>query len=137
MHRLTALVLSLLMLTGGLVPGNDLGALAKLPELARHYRYHHSAAGGRLSAGEFLAAHYGPGRPRHFGGTAAAWHQHDHQQLPLHDGHVSTWVGFVLTSPLRVSWPRPLAGSLPAFGAAPAPRYRFALGAGLLQPPRA
>lgn len=137
MQRLTASFLSLLMFVGSFVPRNDLGELAKLPGLVQHYRYHHSAAGGGLSVGQFLAEHYGADEPRHFGDTFAAWHHHDHHSLPLHDVRPSNWVGFVLTQPVRVGQPAASVWAKPTFKAACASQYQFGLGAGLLQPPRA
>lgn len=137
MKRLAACCLSLLMLVGGLVPNNDLSELAKLPDLMQHYRYHHSAAGGALTFGEFLADHYGAGEKQHFGCTFSAWHQQDHHNLPLHNLRGSTWVGFVVAPPVRLRLTAPGAGGAAAYAAAAAALYQFGPGREWLQPPRA
>lgn len=137
MKRLAASFLSLLMLVGGLVPNNDLGELAKLPDLMQHYRYHHSAAGGGLSFGEFIAEHYGAGENQHFGCTFSAWHQQDHHNLPLHNLRGSIWVGFVVASAVQLRLTPPAAWGTVAYAASAASLYQFGPGRALTQPPRA
>lgn len=138
MKRAAAFLLGLLMLVGSFVPGNDLSELAKLPDLVRHYRYHHSAAGGGLSLAEFLADHYGAGEKQHEGCTFADWHRRAHHNLPLHCGHHAG--GWVAVAPIPVGRlladPAPRTAS-PAYRALAAPRYPLGWRAGLLQPPRA
>ncbi len=137
MRRLVATLLGMLMLVGSLVPQNDLGELAKLPELLRHYRYHHSAAGGSLSLGEFLAEHYGAGEPAHTGFTFSDWHRQAHHDLPLRCHHGCTWVGFVVAAPLHIGLMPPTGGVVRAYRVVPPVACCLGEGAGLLQPPRA
>ena len=126
------------MLLGSLVPQNDLSELAKFPQLVEHYRFHHSAAGGGLSLGEFLVEHYGAGTKQHFGCTFSARHQHDHQGLPLHGRHAGSGVSFVATV-ARIALPAgPVAGfSRAAWQTAGPGQYQGGPGAVLLPPPRA
>ena len=137
MKRLAAFFLSLLMLLGSCVPENDLGELAKMPELVKHYRFHHSAAGGGLTLGQFLVEHYGSGTKAHFGCTFSARHQQDHQGLPLHGHHSCEAVGFLVARGPQLGWAprvgRPVAGPRCTW----AVRYCFQPSTSLLQPPRA
>lgn len=125
------------MLLGSCVPGNDLGELAKLPELARHYRFHHSAAGGGLTLGQFMVEHYGSGTKEHFGCTFSVRHQQDHQGLPLHGRHSGEAVAFLVAPAPQFGGarrvPRAVAGPRSTW----AVRYQFQPSASLLQPPRA
>ena len=125
------------MLVGSLVPQNDLGELAKLPELVRHFRFHHSAAGGGLSLGAFLAEHYGAGEPQHTGYTVSDWHKQAHHDLPLRCHHGCTWAGFVLAATVVLP-PVPYAAVRPVgYALARAPRPADGLVQALVQPPRA
>ena len=94
MRSTVAFFLGILMLLGSIVPENDLGELAKLPELVKHYEFHHSAAGGGLSFGEFLAEHYGAGTKHYAGCSLSPRHQQDHHNLPLRCHHGGGTVGF-------------------------------------------
>lgn len=137
MRAIVAFVLGLLLLLGSFVPNNDLGELAKLPQLVEHYRFHHSPAGGGLTFGQFLVEHYGAGTKHYAGCGLSPRHQQDHHNLPLRH-HGSNAVNFVVTAAARVAFAarpaRPLAA---AYRVATAPRYAFSYSAGLAQPPRA
>lgn len=135
MKSVLAFFLTLLMLTGSLIPQNDLSELSRLPELLEHYRYHHTAAGGGLSLGEFLLLHYSP-TTTHYLRVHSAQHNIEHQKLPLHSHHNCALMAYVLpvrsvVVPLRMSWPTP---TLRAFAG---PMYAFSFSRPLLQPPRA
>ena len=137
MRATVAFVLGLLMLLGSAVPDNDLGELAKLPQLVEHYQFHHSAAGGGLTFGQFMVEHYGAGTKHYAGCSLSQRHQQDHHNLPLrsHHGHA---VGFVVTAAARVAFvARPERPAATAYRVAPAPRYAFCFSASLAQPPRA
>ncbi len=137
MKRLAAFFLSLLLLLSSCVPENDLGELAKLPELVKHYRFHHSAAGGGLTLGQFLVEHYGSGTKEHFGCTFSARHRHDHQGLPLHGHHNCSAVAFFMGASAQIGWARRVARPVPAARSTWAVLYQFQPSASLLQPPRA
>ena len=138
MRATVAFVLGLLMLLGSFVPDNDLGELAKLPQLAEHYQYHHSAAGGGLTFGEFMVEHYGAGTRHYAGCSLSARHQQDHHNLPLRSHHSGNAGGFVVAAAARVAFvvrsARPMAL---AYRVAATPRYTFCFSATLGQPPRA
>ena len=138
MRATVAFVLGMLMLLGGFVPENDLGELAKLPQLVEHYQYHHSAAGGGLTFGEFMMEHYGAGT-KHYGGCSLSQrHQQDHHNLPLRSHHDSGSVNFVVAAATRLVFvARPETATALAYRVAPAPRYAFRLSNSLGQPPRA
>ncbi|TPG71761.1 hypothetical protein [Hymenobacter nivis] len=137
MKRLAALFLSLLMLLGSCVPENDLGELAKLPELARHYRFHHSAAGGGLTLGQFLAEHYGAGSVHYTGCTLSARHRQDHHNLPLRCHHGCGAVAFLVAPAAQFGPARRVPRAVPGPRSTWAVRYQFRPSASLLQPPRA
>ena len=126
------------MLLGSIVPQNDLSELAKLPQLVEHYRFHHSAAGGGLSLGQFLVEHYGAGTKQHFGCTFSARHQHDHQGLPLHGRHAGAGNTFVaaISRPALPARPAALFGRQ-VWRVADDGHYSAGPGAILLPPPRA
>jgi hypothetical protein len=140
MKSVLSFFLACLMLVGSLIPQNDLSELSKLPQLVEHYRFHHSVAGGGLSAAQFLAEHYGSGTPQHFGCTFSARHQQDHQGLPLHGHHECSSHAaffFLLANPAVA-----LAGQLvparsPAYRLAGHLQYQEGAANALLQPPRA
>jgi hypothetical protein len=140
MKSVLSFFLACLMLVGSLIPQNDLSELSKLPQLVEHYRFHHSVAGGGLSAAQFLAEHYGSGTPQHFGCTFSPRHQQDHQGLPLHGQHECS--GHAAHFFLPVVAPLALAGhALPrtgqAYRATAHVRHQDGATAALLQPPRA
>ncbi|MDO7852985.1 hypothetical protein [Hymenobacter convexus] len=138
MRSTVAFILGILMLLGSFVPENDLGELAKLPELVKHYEYHHSAAGGGLNFGQFIAEHYGAGTKHYAGCTLSPRHQQDHHNLPLRSHHGCGTVSFVVASVTRLLFvARPEIVAAPAYRAAAAPRYAFSFSASLGQPPRA
>ncbi|MBT9395282.1 hypothetical protein KLP40_19100 [Hymenobacter sp. NST-14] len=139
MKPVVAFFLGLLMLVSGLVPRNDFAELTKLPELARHYRYHRALAGGRLSPLAFLALHYGPQGARHHRNPVSSRDAQDHQKLPLeHQHHNCVPVSFVVPNPaLTVTRPRPVAWPARAYRPAPGSLYAFRGSRTLLQPPRA
>lgn len=126
------------MLLGSVVPENDLGELAKLPQLVEHYQYHHSAAGGGLNFGQFIAEHYGAGTKHYAGCSLSPRHQQDHQNLPLRCHHGYGTVGFVVAAAIRpVFVTQRETTDLQAYRAAATPRYAFSFSASLGQPPRA
>jgi len=126
------------MLLGSFVPENDLGELAKLPQLVEHYQYHHSAAGGGLNFGQFIAEHYGAGTRHYAGCTLSPRHQQDHQNLPLRSHHGCATFSFVVVPVTRLVFvARPEMAVMAAYRAATAPRYAFTFSASLGQPPRA
>ena len=128
------------MLVGSLIPQNDLSELSKLPQLVEHYRFHHSVAGGGLSAAQFLAEHYGSGTPQHFGCTFSARHQQDHQGLPLHGRHECSSHAaffFLLASPAATLAGQPAPARSPAYRLAGRIQYQDGAANALLQPPRA
>ena len=131
--------LAVLLFVGSLVPQNDLMELTKLPQLLEHYRFHHSAAGGGLSLGAFLAEHYGAGT-RHYAARCglSPRHRHEHQGLPLRCQHGGGAVAFVLPTG-RPALPVRAAGfaAAAAYGAGRVSGYAFWPLAALLQPPRA
>jgi len=129
--------LACLLLIGSFIPQNDLSELGKLPQLLEHYRYHHSAAGGGLSLGQFLAEHYGSGTKQHFGCTFSPRHQQDHQGLPLHGRHAgSGHVAFLLLAPTPLRGRQPLPAEVRAYRTAAHARYAEEPAPALLQPPR-
>lgn len=126
------------MLLGSFVPENDLGELAKLPQLVEHYQYHHSAAGGGLNFGQFIGEHYGAGTKHYAGCSLSPRHQHDHHNLPLRCHHGCVLLHFVVATATRVTFgARPATAMAPVYRAAVAPRYAFTFSAALGQPPRA
>ena len=138
MRATVAFVLGLLMLLGSLVPDNDLGELAKLPQLVEHYEFHHSAAGGGLSFGQFMAEHYGAGTKHYAGCSLSPRHQQDHHDLPLRCHHGCVLLSFVLAPATRVVFTVRLVPAVArAYRAAPTPRYAFTVSPLLGQPPRA
>ena len=138
MRATVAFVLGLLMLLGSLVPDNDLGELAKLPELAKHYEFHHSSAGGGLTFGQFMVEHYGAGTKHYDGYSLSQRHQQDHHNLPLRCHHGCVTLSFVVTPVTRLVFvARPVAATVRAYRATAAPRYAFIFSTSLAQPPRA
>lgn len=138
MNAVVSFFLACLMLVGSFIPQNDLSELGKLPRLREHYRYHHSAAGGSLSLGQFLAEHYGSGTKEHFGCTFSPRHQHDHQGLPLHGRHAGgSHVAFLLLAPTPLRGPQAAAPLARAYRPATHALYQDELASALLQPPRA
>ena len=138
MRSTFAFILGILMLLGSFVPENDLGELAKLPELVKHYEYHHSAAGGGLSLGEFLAEHYGAGTKHYAGCSLSPRHRQDHQNLPLRSHHGAGTVSFLVASAAVVAFAaRPERVQTLAYRPAGVSRYAFRFSARLAQPPRA
>ncbi|GAB3869472.1 hypothetical protein GCM10028824_16500 [Hymenobacter segetis] len=133
-----AFFLGILMLLGSFVPENDLGELAKLPQLVEHYEYHHSAAGGGLNFGQFIAEHYGAGTKHYAGCTLSPRHQQDHHNLPLRCHHGCVTLSFVVAPVTRLVFvARPETAVVPTYRAAIAPRYAFSFSTSLGQPPRA
>lgn len=135
MKSVLAFFLALLMLTGSLIPQNDLSELTKLPELLDHYQYHHTVAGGGLSLKQFLVLHYSP-TTTHYLHAHSAQHNIEHQKLPLHSHHDCVMVAYVLPArpvvvPVQVHWPAPTLRTLEG------PMYAFSFSRALLQPPRA
>lgn len=138
MRATFAFFLGMLMLLGSFVPENDLGELAKLPELAKHYEYHHSSVGGGLNFGQFIAEHYGAGTKHYDGCSLSPRHQQDHHNLPLRCHHGCVLLHFVVASATRVTFmARPETAVARTYRAAAAPRYAFTFSASLGQPPRA
>lgn len=138
MRAIIVFILGLLMLLGSFVPDNDLGELAKLPELLKHHQYHHSAAGGGLTFGEFMVDRYGAGTKHYAGCSLSPRHQQDHHSLPLRCHHGCGTVSFVVAAATRLVFvSRPETASVPAYRAAAAPRYAFSFSTLLGQPPRA
>ena len=134
-----AFVLGILLLLGSFVPENDLGELAKLPRLVEHYQYHHSAAGGGLNFGQFIAEHYGAGT-RHYDARCglSPQHRHEHHNLPLRCHHGCAVVAFVLpTTRLALPAHAPVLPTEATYGASRASGYALWPTAALLQPPRA
>ena len=137
MRATVAFVLGILMLLGSFVPDNDLGELAKLPQLVEHYQFHHSAAGGGLTFAQFMVEHYGAGTRHYAGCSLSPRHQQDHHNLPLRSHHGNA-VSFVVTAAARVAFvARPEMPSAAAYRVARAPRYAFRFSALLAEPPRA
>ncbi|GAB3580128.1 hypothetical protein [Hymenobacter daeguensis] len=138
MRATVAFVLGLLMLLGSLVPDNDLGELAKLPQLVEHYEFHHSAAGGGLTFGQFMVEHYGAGTRHYAGCTLSQRHQQDHHNLPLRCHHGCVTLSFVMAPLTRVVFVgQPVPIEARAYRVAAAPRYAFTPSSSLGQPPRA
>lgn len=138
MRSTIAFFLGILLLLGSLVPENDLGELAKLPQLVEHYDYHHSAAGGGLNFGQFIAEHYGAGTKHYDGYRLSARHQQDHHNLPLRCHHGCVALSFVVVPATRVAFvARPETALVRAYRVAAAPRYAFTFSSSLAQPPRA
>ena len=138
MRATIAVFLGLLMLLGSVVPENNLGELAKLPELVKHYEFHHSAAGGGLNFGEFIAEHYGAGTRHYDGCSLSPRHQQDHHNLPLRSHHGYAAGSFVVAGMVCVVFaPHPEALAAPAYPVARAPRYASGFSAQMAQPPRA
>ena len=139
MKTVVARLLGFVMLLGSLLPRHDLSELAKLPELAEHYRYHRALAGGELSIVSFLALHYGPQGASHHQNPVSHRDAQDHEKLPLEQHHHNcVLVSFVLPVAAQLAapasslvWPaadyRPIPGSL----------YAFGMSRPLLEPPRA
>ncbi|MDQ2793563.1 MAG: hypothetical protein M3Y12_06095 [Bacteroidota bacterium] len=133
-----AFFLGILLLLGSFVPENDLGELAKLPQLVEHYEYHHLAAGGGLSFGQFIAEHYGAGTKHYAGCTLSPRHQQDHHNLPLRCHHGCVVLHFVVAAATRVAFgAQPDMAVVRAYRVAAASRYAFRFGTSLGQPPRA
>ena len=138
MRSTFAFFLGLLMLLSSFVPENDLGELVKMPQLVAHYQFHHSAAGGGLTFGQFMVEHYGAGTKHYTGCSLTSRHQQDHHKLPLHSHHSCTTVGFVVAAGTRVAFvASPVLATAVAYRAATAARYTFCFSAALGQPPRA
>jgi hypothetical protein len=138
MRATVAFFLGILMLLGSFVPENDLGELAKLPQLVEHYDYHHSAAGGGLSFGQFIAEHYGAGTKHYAGCTLSQQHQQDHHNLPLRCHHGCVTLSFVVAPMTRLVFiAQPVQTPVRAYRVAAAPRYAFTFSSSLGQPPRA
>ena len=133
-----AFILGILLLLGSFVPENDLGELAKLPRLVEHYRYHHSAAGGGLNFGQFIAEHYGAGTRHYAGCTLSPRHRHDHHNLPLRCHHGCVLLHFVVAPATRAALGgRAETAIAPAYRTAAAPRYAFRFRNPVGRPPRA
>ncbi|GAB3856790.1 hypothetical protein GCM10028822_29580 [Hymenobacter terrigena] len=138
MRSTIAFILGILMLLGSFVPENDLGELAKLPQLVEHYEYHHSVAGGGLNFGQFIAEHYGAGTKHYTGCTLSPRHQQDHHNLPLRCHHGCVTFSFVVSPVTRLLFvARSETAVVQAYRAASAPRYAFIFSTSLGQPPRA
>ena len=141
MKPVVAFLMGFVMLLGSLLPQHDLSELAKLPELAQHYRYHRALAGGDLSVVAFLALHYGPQGASHHQNPVSHRDAQDHEKLPLEQHHHNcVLVSFVLPAAARVSAPAPapsLAWPAAAYRPAPGSLYAFSVSRTLLQPPRA
>ncbi|UPL49941.1 hypothetical protein [Hymenobacter sublimis] len=137
MKPVVAFFLGVLMLVGSLVPQGDLSELGKLPELARHFRYHRALSGGRLSPLAFLVLHYGPHGADHRRNPYSQRDAQDHHKLPLEQHHHDcVMVSFVLPTG-RVLLPAP-PQSWPTAGyhSTAGPLYTFSVSGSLLQPPR-
>jgi hypothetical protein len=138
MRATVAFFLGILMLLGSFVPQNDLGELAKLPQLVEHYQYHHSAAGGGLNFSQFIAEHYGAGTKHYAGCSLSPRHQEDHHNLPLRCHHDCVALSFLVAPVTRLVFvARPETATAPTYRVAAAPRYAFIFSASLGQPPRA
>ncbi|MBT2556600.1 hypothetical protein J7E24_02290 [Hymenobacter sp. ISL-91] len=139
MKTVVARLLGFVMLLGSLLPQHDLSELAKLPELAEHYRYHRTLASGDLSVGAFLALHYGPQSARHHQNPVSHRDAQDHEKLPLEQQHHNCLlVSFVLPVAARVGVPvSPLAWPAATYRPAPGSLYAFSVSRPLLEPPRA
>ncbi|MFD2720867.1 hypothetical protein ACFST9_19260 [Hymenobacter monticola] len=138
MRPIIAFFLGILMLLGSFIPENDLGELAKLPQLVEHYDYHHSAAGGGLSFGQFIAEHYGAGTKHYAGCTLSSRHQQDHHNLPLRCHHGCVLLSLVVAPVTRLVFvARPVPAPVRAYRVAATPRYAFTFSSSLGQPPRA
>lgn len=138
MRSTLAFFLGILMLLGSFIPENDLGELAKLPQLVEHYEYHHSAAGGGLNFSQFIAEHYGAGTKHYTGCSLSPRHQQDHHNLPLRCHHGCVLLSFVVAPVTRlVLAARPATAVVRAYRATATPRYAFRISRSLGQPPRA
>ncbi|MCC3155285.1 hypothetical protein Q3A66_19450 [Hymenobacter sp. BT770] len=138
MRSAIAVVLGFLMLLGSFVPENDLGELAKLPQLLEHYQFHHSPAGGGLTFSQFIVEHYGAGTKHYAGCSLSPRHQQDHHNLPLRCHHGCGAVGFVVAAATRMAFEACSELALaPAYRAAPAARYACCFSSSVAQPPRA
>ncbi|MBX0292021.1 hypothetical protein K3G63_16335 [Hymenobacter sp. HSC-4F20] len=138
MKPVVAFFLGILMLVSSLVPQNDLSELGKLPELARHYRYHQTLAGGTLSPLAFLVLHYGPHGADHRRNPYSQRDAQDHHKLPLEPHHHDcVMVSFVLPTGRVVLPPRPQSWPAPDYHVAAGSLYAFSVSQSLLQPPRA
>ncbi len=139
MKQVFAFLLGFMMLLSSLVPQNDLSELTKLPELARHYRYHRALAGGQLSPLSFLALHYGPQGASHHRNPYSHRDAQDHHKLPLDSHHHNCLlVSFVLPAAAPAAHlVRPLTWPAAAYRPALGSLYAFSVSRTLLQPPRA
>lgn len=139
MKTVVARLLGFVMLLGSLLPQHDLSELAKLPELAQHYRYHQAMAGGGLSVASFLALHYGPEGANHHRNPVSHRDAQDHKKLPLEQHHHNcVLVSFVLPAGARVGVPvLPLSWPAATYRPTPGSLYAFSVSRILLQPPRA
>ena len=139
MKTVVALLMGFVMLLGSMLPQHDLSELAKLPELADHYRYHRVLAGGELSVVSFLALHYGPEGANHHRNPVSHRDAQDHKKLPLEQHHHNcVLVSFVLPAAARVTAPAlPLAWPAANYRPTPGSLYAFGVSRILLQPPRA
>lgn len=139
MKPLVAMLMGFVMLLGSLLPQHNLSELAKLPELAEHYRYHRTLAGGELSVSSFLALHYGPAGASHHRNPYSHRDAQDHEKLPLEQQHHNcVLVSFVLPAGARVTAPAPALAWPPAtYRPAPGSLYAFGVSRPLLEPPRA
>lgn len=139
MKSVASFLLGLVMLLSGFVPQNDLSELTKLPELARHYRYHRALAGGHLSPVAFLALHYGPQSANHHRNPVSSRDARDHHKLPLDQHHHNcVLVTFVLPLAVPVArLARPITWPAATYRPAPGSLYAFSVSRTLLQPPRA
>lgn len=137
MKSVLTFFLGFLMLSGSLLPQNDVAELSKLPQLVQHYRFHHSVAGGGLSLSEFLTLHYGPASVAHYQCVRSARHSLDHESLPLHNHHDCVLLPFVLPAGRPAVHARPAGWPATAYRKSRRPLYAFAFSSSLLQPPRA
>ncbi|NVO85686.1 hypothetical protein [Hymenobacter terrestris] len=138
MKTVVARLLGFVMLLGSLLPQHDLSELAKLPELAEHYRYHRALAGGELSAVAFLALHYGPQGANHHQNPVSHRDAQDHEKLPLEQHHHNcVLVSFVLPVAAHLAAPASaLAWPGADYQPTPGSLYAFSVSRILLQPPR-
>jgi hypothetical protein len=81
MKQFTAILLSILILTGSLFPKIDALQLAKVGELVKHYQEHKNAWHENITFLDFLAMHYSA-TSKH---TKTA--KHSHSNLPNLDSH--------------------------------------------------
>ncbi|MCX6292265.1 MAG: hypothetical protein NT126_10945 [Bacteroidetes bacterium] len=59
MKKAVAVFLSLYMLTGSLIPGNNFFELSSIPTLVKHFQYHRAYEDKGISFSSYLKKHYG------------------------------------------------------------------------------